>query len=146
MSPTIAGLLLAAFLSWGTAQLSAGMALRRVQLLLTPEETAPPPIIAQARAASIELNNVLSGPSDCLRAIHADPALRALHSRILPPPEPRRPGEIDPFTAVAIAKLGEARSIEDAALWLQQKERLAVLNNRALLERLGALPSAPAEK
>jgi membrane glycosyltransferase len=135
-------LLLAAFLSWGTAQLAAGLALRRWQILLTPEESSPPPIVAQAGTAFVDLRNALSGPSDCLRLIHADPDLRDLHARILPPPEPRQPGDIDPFTAVAIAKLGEARSIDDAVLWLQQKERLAVLNNRALLERLAALPAA----
>src|SRR5207248_1530709 len=44
MSPTIAGLILAVFISWASGQLSIGLALKRLGLLLTPEESAPPPI------------------------------------------------------------------------------------------------------
>ena len=44
MSPTIAGLILAIVLSWASGQLWIGLALRRMGLLLTPEETHPPEI------------------------------------------------------------------------------------------------------
>ena len=42
MSPTIAGLILAIPLSWASGSLSLGLAMRRIGLLRTPEETSPP--------------------------------------------------------------------------------------------------------
>ena len=42
MSPTIVGLVLAIPLSWLSGQLGVGLALKRMGLLLTPEEARPP--------------------------------------------------------------------------------------------------------
>ena len=42
MSPTILGLILAIFLSWGTGLRGVGLALRRAGLLVTPEEQIDP--------------------------------------------------------------------------------------------------------
>ena len=48
MSPTILGLVLAIPISWASGQLGLGLALRRLGLLMTPEERDPPAIAVQA--------------------------------------------------------------------------------------------------
>ena len=140
MSPTIAGLLLAALLTRGSGQVSLGLALRRAGLLLTPEETAPPPIVRQSAHWREVLTPAAAPGADGLHILHRDPELRALHARFLPERAERRRGEIDESRATASAKLDEAVSIDEAAAWLKPAERNAVLLDRALLDRLAALP------
>jgi len=142
MSPTIAGLLLAALLTWGTGQLSAGLALRRRGLLLTPEETSPPPIVRQAAAWRESLAQAAAPGADGLVILHRDRELRELHARFLPPPIERLRGEIDQSRATASAKLAEALSVEEAVAWLKPAERIAVLLDRSLLDWLATLPVA----
>ena len=142
MSPTIAGLLLAALLTWGTGQLAIGLALRRRGLLLTPEETAPPPIVLQAARWREALAPVATPGADGLAILHRDPELRGLHARFLPAPVERRRGDIDQSRATASAKLAEALSIEEVVAWLKPAERIAVLLDRSLLDRLATLPVA----
>jgi membrane glycosyltransferase len=145
MSPTIAGLLLAALLTWGTGQLSAGLALRRRRLLLTPEETSPPPIVQQAASWREALATAAAPDHDGLMILHRDPELRRLHTRFLPAPVERRRGDIDQSRATASAKLAEALSIEEAVSWLKPAERMAVLLDRSLLDWLATLPRAADE-
>ena len=91
MSPTIAGLVLSIPLSWASGQLWLGLGLRRSGLLLTPEETSPPRVVVRANALAAELELIGHDHDDALRAIHADPALRATHEAFLPEAPPRRP-------------------------------------------------------
>jgi len=145
MSPTIAGLILAIFLSWGSGMLSLGLALKRIGLLLTPEETSPPPVSTRANALAAELASADFDDADGILAIHADPAFRAIHESMLPPVRPHVRGVVDPDRAVAEAKLNDADSAEEAARWLRPKERNVVLQDRALIALLARLPrTAPA--
>src|SRR6476659_883050 len=68
MSPTIVGLLLAIPLSWLSGQLGAGLALKRLGLLRTPEEHRPPEIAT--RANELQARNAGFGfdDADSLRA------------------------------------------------------------------------------
>jgi membrane glycosyltransferase len=141
MSPTIAGLILAAVLIWGSGQLAAGLALRRAGLLLTPEETSPPAIVSLAARWRDDLAPAIAAGTDGLRILHADRALRELHKRFLPEQTERRRGEIDPARATASAKLADALSIEEAVTWLKPAERIAVLLDRSLLDWLATLPA-----
>ncbi|WP_226742422.1 glucans biosynthesis glucosyltransferase MdoH [Microvirga lenta] len=136
MSPTILGLLLAIPLSWLSGQLGAGLALKRMGLLLTPEEHRPPAIAV--RANELQARNATLGfdDEDALRAIYADPNLRDRHVEMLPPVAPRKRGEIEADRALAEAKLADAETIDDALHWLKQKERMVVLHDRALLDML----------
>ena len=61
----------------------------------------------------------------------------------LPEAGRRRRGEIDVEEAVATAKLNDARSLDEACSWLKPKERLAVLNDRALISLLVRLCGDP---
>ena len=80
--------------------------------------------------------------ADGLRALHGDPALRALHERLLPPAARRKRGDIDPARAMAEAKLNDAETLDDAVAWLGPKERMMLLHDRALLGLLARLPGA----
>jgi membrane glycosyltransferase len=51
MMPVLAGLLLSAFLTMISSRADVGLALRRMGLLLTPEETSPPPELALMQRA-----------------------------------------------------------------------------------------------
>jgi len=151
MSPTIAGLILAIAISWASGQLFIGLALKRAGLLLTPEESAPPAIATRANALASQLAADGQDESDGLRAIYTDQALRAHHDLFLPPVMPHRRGQIDPDRAIAIAKLNDAETLEDAVDWLKPKERMVVLHDRALIDMITRLPatapvSEPAEK
>src|SRR5260221_12749669 len=64
MSPTVGGLVLAVFLSWASGQRSIGLALRRVGLLVTPEEAAVPPIATRANELQHELARTSLGNAD----------------------------------------------------------------------------------
>ena len=143
MSPTIAGLILAIPISWASGQLGIGLALKRLGLLLTPEEASPPAIATRANALTSQLAAEGGDESDGIRAIHDDAALREAHEIFLPTPQPRLRGHIDTDRALAEAKLGEAQNLEEAIGWLKPKERMVVLHDRALLDMLTRLPARP---
>ena len=142
MSPTIVGLVLAIPLSWASGQLAIGLWLKRHKLLVTPEEGDPPAVALRANALQAEFDAAGFDDADGLRALHADPALREAHEAMLPESAPRRRGEIEPDRAVAQAKLVDAETIDDAAVWLKPKERMVVLHDRALVSLLASLPDA----
>ena len=142
MSPTIAGLLLSIPISWASGQLSIGVALRRIGLLTTPEEFAPPPIIARANRLGDELAKAGHDDEDGLKAIVANPKVREAHEQFLPEVARHRRGDIDVDEAVATVKINDAETLEEACGWLKPKERLAVLNNRALIAMLAQLPTS----
>jgi membrane glycosyltransferase len=144
MSPTIVGLVLAIPLSWASGQLAIGLWLKRHKLLVTPEEGDPPAVALRANALQAEFDAAGYDDADGLRALHADPALREAHELMLPENPPRRRGEIEPDRAVAQAKLVDAETIDDAAIWLKPKERMVVLHDRALVALLASLPGARA--
>ncbi len=141
MSPTIIGLIFAIPISWGSGLLVLGLALKRVGLLTTPEENAPPPVAQRANALAREFAVQGFDDEDGILALHADPDLQARHDAMLPPPSPRQRGEIEPDRVVAQAKLVEAETVADAVAWLKPKERMIVLHDRALLGLLYRLPS-----
>ena len=139
MSPTILGLVLAIPISWASGHLGFGLALKRRGLLTTPEERDPPAIAL--RAGALAARNARAGldEADALRALHADPDLAEAHARMLPQAAPRPRGRIDPDHTRAQAKVVEAETLDEAAAWLSPRERVALLGDRALLDRLARL-------
>ncbi|MEN9708727.1 MAG: hypothetical protein RIQ68_1135, partial [Pseudomonadota bacterium] len=145
MSPTIAGLILAIPISWASGQLGIGLALKRMGLLLTPEEATPPAIATRANALTSQLAAEGGDESDCIRALHDDALLRESHDLFLPPAPPRLRGHIDTDRALAEAKLNDAQTLDEAISWLKPKERMVVLHDRALIDMLTRLPAAKTE-
>ena len=123
MLPVVLGLALAIPLAALTARHGAGLALRRIGLLRTPEEAAPPPVLVEAERLQA------AAPPDGLAAaarLAADPRLLRAHRAMLPPP--RRPGTpFNPALLLGLAKLEEAGSI--AAARLSRAETAAVLGD-----------------
>jgi membrane glycosyltransferase len=142
MSPTILGLVLAIPISWMSGQLAAGLALKRLGLLMTPEEHTPPPIVVRANTLQTELTRLGIDDTDALVALHGDETLRRAHEAMLPTPPHRARGHIDPDRALAQAKLVDAETLEEAIAWLKPKERMVVLHDRALLDILCRLRRA----
>jgi membrane glycosyltransferase len=141
MSPTIAGLILSIPLSWASGQMWIGVGLRRLGLLTTPEDTQTPPIVARANALAGELALTGYDDEDGMSAVAGDAAFRQRHEMFLPDAGRHRRGEIDVDEAVAIAKLNDARSVEEARAWLKPGEQVAVLSDRALIALLARLPA-----
>ena len=136
MSPVVIGQALAIPLAMLTSSTPAGQVLRRLGLLLIPEETAPPPVLARATGLARELG---AAPApDALAVLHGDAALRSAHAAMLLPG--RRPAE-DPALATGLARLAEAASLADAAL-LTRAEKCAVLGDRGGIALLARLPAA----
>ena len=145
MSPTIAGLILAIFISWASGKLSIGLALRRIGLLTTPEERTKPSVVVRANALIEEMGGARDEPDDGLATLYDDPHLQAAHTAFLPGGVRRR-GDVTPDWALAQSKLHDAETVEDALAWLKPKERMAVLNDGVLLRTLFALPRADADR
>jgi len=139
MSPTIVGLVLAIPISWASGQVGLGLALKDKRLLATPEEATPPEIAV--RAGALAARNTAKGydEADALAAIHADPDFATAHARMLPIGRPRPRGAIDPDQTLATAKICEAETVSEAQVWLSPKERMALLHDRALVDRLTRL-------
>ena len=140
MSPTILGLLLAIPLSSISGTLAAGLALRGVGLLQTPDEAAPPAIVIRANDLTETLAKLGFDDADPLRAMHDNRTLFDAHVDMLPPGEKRKSGDINRDRAVAVAKLTDAKSLDDLRSWLHPKELMALLHDRALLHWMQSLP------
>ena len=142
MSPTIIGLVLAIPISWASSRLAYGLALKRLGLLTTPEEREPPAIVLRAAALAARNAEKNLDDADALTALHADPRLARDHAAMLPEASSRPRGQIDAERTLAQAKVVEAETIGEARAWLKPKEAMALLHDRALLDRLSRLRSA----
>ena len=137
MTPVVLGLVLAIPLAAVTGQRRVGWALRRIGLLCTPEETAPPGVLSRATELARQLEH--DADSDVLARLLDDPNLLAAHMAMLPPSRRPRIDPIDATLLVARTKLNEARSLKEVWGELARAERLAVLTDEPALERLVAL-------
>lgn len=138
MSPTILGLLLAIPLSWASGQAKIGLALKRIGLLQTPEERSPPAIVERANALTPDKTGLRPTPR-ALCVIHDDPNFRQQHEALLLQTRPRERGDISADRALAIAKLTEADTIEEASSWLNPRETTIILHDRALIALVARL-------
>jgi membrane glycosyltransferase len=137
MSPVVIGLALAIPLVALTGSRRLGVAMRRLGLLLIPEERDPPPDLARAGVLYRELGAALPATAATLAA---DPALRAAHVAMLPPPRRPRIDPIDPALVVGLARLEEAETLQAGLGALSRAEKLAVLGDArgvAQIARLG---------
>jgi membrane glycosyltransferase len=115
------------------------MALRRLGLLLTPEEEGPPAIVREFQAVHAQ---AIGKEKAGIRALAEDAALREAHFRWVNP-SPRRRGAPDPAYLTAAHKIAEAETLDEALEWLDARECVQVAGEEALAERLARL-SRPA--
>ena len=133
LAPILLGLALAAPLSRWSSDPVAGERLRRAGLLCTPAEVRAPEVFALRDAVLPRYRTVVEGatPADVL----GDDEARARHYACMTPPPPSPRGAPDPARLAARAKLEETRSLDEAMAWLERRELLALLSDRALFER-----------
>jgi membrane glycosyltransferase len=141
MSPVVVGLVLAIPVAALTGRPTVGRLLRRVGLLLTPEETSPPAVLLRANALAEESDD-LNG-DDPVEVLQAQPELREAHLSMLDGPAPRRRGEVDVDLVIALAKIDDAADLREATQILTRQEMFTVLASRDALDRLFAKPPAP---
>jgi membrane glycosyltransferase len=135
MSPVIVGLLLTFPLVVWTSSASAGRWLRRLGLLVVPEERTPPPVLVRAN----ELASVYepsATPTAAFDRLLGDPALLNAHRDLLPEKPPRPRGDVDVPLIVGLAKLADCASLEEARRMLNRAEKLALLGDAKGLEQL----------
>jgi len=140
MSPTIIGLVLSIPLSAASSSLALGLTLKKLNLLLIPEERSVPPVIARANELQADYRALNIDEADGMEALALDPALCEAHLAMLPTIPRRHRGDIDAERAVAEAKLADAQTLADAINWLKPKERNLILSDRALLHLVTNLP------
>jgi membrane glycosyltransferase len=137
MSPVVLGLALAIPLAWLTARADLGLGLRRLGLLLVPEEAATPRVLTDAVAFRRDRDAAppLPGPA----ALFQQPGLLEAHRRMLPAPRRPRQDPFDPTLLVGLAKAEEAQSLDEALHNLGRAELAAVLADARGVARLAEL-------
>ena len=134
MSPTILGLVLAIVLSWMSGQLAIGLFLKKLGLLVTPEEHTPPTIAARANALQKEFTQWGFDDENGLKALCEDQNLRRQHVSMLPAPSSRQRGVIVNEYVLAHAKISDAHNLDEINSWLKPKERFLVQHDIKLIE------------
>ena len=136
MMPVILGLLLAIPIAMLSSSAGSG---RSTGLFKTPEQTAPPGVLARAN----ELANAPRPPVICpLHELRHDAGLREVHLNNLPSQKPRNRGEVDPHLAIARAKIEDAETFDEASSFLSRREQFSVLSSPTVLATLLALRSS----
>jgi membrane glycosyltransferase len=139
--PAIVGLVLAIPISGATASAAIGDRLRRAGILKTPEETIPLAIERLAAERRPVYREAAGHGGDVIRLLRDDQR-RRVHLALVDRHFDRQRGNVDPIEAVARAKIAEARSVEEALAFLDDRERVTALETPELCERLAALPAA----
>ena len=125
MAPVILGLLLAIPIA-----LLSSSAHSKPSLFITPEQTVPPRVLARANELANAPHSAVACP---LHALRHDKDLREAHLKNLSGQKPRKRGEVDPHLAIARAKIEDAETMDEAAGYLNHREKFAVLNAPAVL-------------
>jgi len=122
----------------GTGSRSAiGKSLRRLGLLLIPEERTPPDILTRTNA--LEAGAANPEPVEAVRTLRRDPALLDAHRRMLAArPHPR--GQIDADLILGVAKIEATETLEDTLGLFTPREKVAVLSDPFALDLLMAKP------
>lgn len=133
MAPTLLGLGLAIPLSLASGSAAVGLALRRAGLLVIPEEVEVPEVMRRRDEIERGMREAFQGLD--LRALVEDEAASERHFAAVLRWRHRR-GSPDPARLTARMKLAEAKDAAEALAWLDRRERLEVLGERELFERL----------
>jgi membrane glycosyltransferase len=142
LSLAIVGLVLAAPISSLTASQKVGKILRRLGLLIIPEERARP-MIGRATSTCRPLHRAIVSTAPDMRGLVADDRRRRLHLALLDAPD-EKSGEVDPLEAVTAEKIRQARSLDEAFVYLRPDELAIALAKRALFDSLSMLaPDRP---
>ncbi len=138
LSPLIVGLFLSVPISLFTSSPVVGARVRRLGLLVTPEESAPPKIGSEVLTVRPIHRATVSSTPD-IRNLVQDAWRRQLHLALVDTVSDRPRGDIDLVQAVAAAKIGEAESLDEALASLRPEEQAVALATPILFTRLSDL-------
>jgi membrane glycosyltransferase len=135
LAPVVLGLVLAIPVSALSGRQALGQAARRLGLLATPEEIDPPPVLRRTHDLTFEWTAARPQMTEVFARLAHNAQLRTLHAMLLPATDERCRGEYDVDLLLGLAKLDDAHNLQDAAALLTDREKLAILANRAGFER-----------
>jgi membrane glycosyltransferase len=133
LAPLLAGLTLAVPLTVLTTRRSLAAVFARLGLLLTPEETAPPPLLVRADRLDATWRTMLGRPMSALQRLTAEPSLLALHLAILP-----QHSDWQAVDAEVLASAREKLAASGNPTLLTRAEVMALLFDPPFLEGLAA--------
>jgi len=139
--PAVAGMVLALPVSALTASAVVSMEVRRNGLLKTPQEAVRPSIGRKALAVR-RLNRMAVAATPDFHGLIRDVDMRRDHLALVDRRDVRLRGDVDPVEATALAKINQARTLDEAVSYLGPEERAITLASPDLVERLGALSAA----
>ena len=139
--PAVGGMMAALPVSALTSSTGVGNEIRRSGLLQTPQEAVRPAIVRTALAVR-RLHRMAVAATPDLPGVIRDLGRRRDHLALVDRSDARRRGEVDPVEATAMAKISEARTLDEALSYLGPEERSITLSSPDLVERLGALSAA----
>jgi membrane glycosyltransferase len=139
VSPALLGLFLAVPLSRVSGSEGLGRFLSRLALLRTPEEVETPALVKR-REELIQTSEELPGDGLRFLARHREARLLHINGNLPRPADPR--GQPNPNVFTAEQKLADARSLDEALMWLTPVERVEVASAARLLNQLSLLPDA----
>ena len=102
--------------------------LRRIGLLVVPEETRAPDILTRANELVATFARAEPTTTALVR-LFADPALAEAHRALLPAVQTRKRGDVDVALVVALAKLDDCATLAEAEEVLTRAEKMAVLSD-----------------
>jgi membrane glycosyltransferase len=146
LAPAIISLIPAPFISWATASPAFGRKLRRLGLLIIPEERVRP-TIGRHTSTRRPLHRATISSQPGMRSIVAEDWRQRVHLALVDHVEDER-GDVDPVEAVAEAKISRARDLDEALTHLRPDEQAIALARPILVSRLcglalGAPPPPP---
>jgi membrane glycosyltransferase len=134
MTPVLVGLVLAIPIAAASSSHRLGIAFRSRGLLLVPEEQCPPTILA--RANELALADWATDSTGTLQRLCQDTRLLEIHRGMLPAREERKRGMVNVDLVVAMAKLDEVETLEEAADMLTRAELFALLSDSRALDTM----------
>jgi membrane glycosyltransferase len=137
LSPILGGWLLAVPLSWAVGDPRIGRWVRRTGVFATPEEVAPPDLLIDARDARLAARSALEGLT--IESLLDDRLAADRHFDHAGQSRQRLLGAPDIPSLTLAAKIAEATSRAQAVGWLDKAEKMALLKDRGLFDRMAAL-------
>ncbi len=138
MTPVLIGLILAAPIATWTSSPKLGSRLKAAGILLTREESEPPPILL--RANKLAATSPYRTQQDAFLMLATHVKLLCAHRSMVASESPPRRGDYDLNLLLGQAKVRDAMSVEDAIAWFGPGEKFAVLSDLPTLTELFAKP------
>lgn len=140
MAPTLVGLVLAIPLAAIAMNVPFARLLRRLRILLIPEEHKLPSVMVKQNQFELKYRQV-NDSLDVVSVITND-ELSLRHFRMLSAPLAHRKGQPDLVAVSAQLKIDDADTVEQAFSWLNKEEKLALLTRWDIACKFKALRRA----